>query len=302
MLLSAGGFAVYRTESSVFNVLKPLFGNLKAKKNRQRLMDVWLKSKLFERSGLDQHNIREKVIAECRGPGDFLKIIMEEIARSQNVSRWADCTPEHLLYTAEIKRAFPKALVIHMIRDGRDVALSLERQRWIRPFFSHVGSGLLAAGLYWEWMVGKGRTQGPHMAPDYLEVRFEDLIEAPQETLRSVSTFIAQDLDYDQIQKRAIGSVKKPNTSFETESESGEFAPVSRWKASFPKQELAILETAVGATLREMGYSPSHQKIQKSTSVAGIRAIYRASFDAKLWAKKHTTLGRIFMKPDLSWL
>ncbi|MGC2091504.1 MAG: sulfotransferase, partial [Candidatus Acidiferrales bacterium] len=100
MLLSAGGFAVYRTESSVFNVLKPLFGNLKAKKNRQRLMDVWLKSKLFERSGLDQHNIREKVIAECRGPGDFLKIIMEEIARSQNVSRWADCTPEHLLYTA----------------------------------------------------------------------------------------------------------------------------------------------------------------------------------------------------------
>ena len=63
-----------------------------------------------------------------------MRIVMGEMARQQGVERWADCTPDHLLYLAEIKKAIPEALVIHILRDGRDVALSLDKQRWIRPF------------------------------------------------------------------------------------------------------------------------------------------------------------------------
>lgn len=35
MLLSAGGFAVYRSESNVFNLLEPRFGDLHVRRNRK---------------------------------------------------------------------------------------------------------------------------------------------------------------------------------------------------------------------------------------------------------------------------
>jgi hypothetical protein len=302
MLLSAGGFVVYRTESSVFNVLQPCFGNLAAQGNKKRLMAAWMQSKLFERSGLDAREIENKVMAECKSAGDFLRIVMEEMARRQNAPRWADCTPEHLLYIQEIKEEFPRALIIHIIRDGRDVALSLEKQHWVRPLFPDRGAGLLAAGLYWEWIVGRGRNGGRNLGPDYLEVHFEDLIQSPREALRTVSSFIDQDLDYDRIQETAIGSVKEPNTSFEMKSNGGEFAPVSRWRKNFPPKELEKLEAMIGPALREFGYSTEEAGNSRQVLVAAERSIYRINFSSKLWLKRHTSLGRIFMKPDLSWL
>ena len=126
MILSAGDFAVYRTESNVINLLEPRFGNLSVRRNREKLMDAWINSKLFWVSGLNADEIRNKVLQECRNGGDFLRIIMGEMARQQGVRRWADCTPEHLLCMPRIKETIPDALIIHIIRDGRDVALSTD--------------------------------------------------------------------------------------------------------------------------------------------------------------------------------
>src|SRR5579864_7920133 len=115
MLLSAGNFAVYRTESNAINLLEPRFGDLSTRRNKEKLMEAWLGSKLFERSGLDAKAITVKVMAECRNGGDFLRIIMGEMTRQQNVERWADCTPEHLLHLGRIKETIPEALIIHII-------------------------------------------------------------------------------------------------------------------------------------------------------------------------------------------
>src|SRR5690349_19346474 len=103
MLLSAGNFALYLSESNVFNLLAPKFGDLRSIRSKEALMRVWLKSKLFDRSGLDPNEIRSKIMVECKGPGDFLRILMEEICRRQGVERWADCTPDHLLYLDRIQ-------------------------------------------------------------------------------------------------------------------------------------------------------------------------------------------------------
>src|SRR5947209_9222399 len=96
MLLSAGKFALYRAESNVFSVLQPRFGNLRSESNRRELLRYWLKSKLFEVSGLHASAIHDKILHECQSAGDFLRIVMEESARAQGVERWADCTPDHL--------------------------------------------------------------------------------------------------------------------------------------------------------------------------------------------------------------
>ena len=134
MLLSAGGFAVYLAESNVFNLLAPRFGSLVVRENRRKLLHAWQGSKLFRASGLNSQLIEKKVLEECRSAGDFLRLVMSEIARAQGMQRWAENSPEGVLHLPTIKRQIPDALVIHIIRDGRDVALSLARLKYVRPF------------------------------------------------------------------------------------------------------------------------------------------------------------------------
>jgi hypothetical protein len=302
MLLSAGGFAVYRSESHTFNVLEPRFGDLSVLKNRERLMQAWLDSKLFQVSGLEADAIRTKVLAECRTGGDFLRIVMEEIARAQQVERWAECTPEHILFLPRIKQTIPDALIVHVIRDGRDAALSLEKQNWVRRLPWDRSRPLFAAGAYWEWMVRKGREEGHKLGNDYCEVRFERLIADPHGTLADLGSFIEHDLDYDRILRNGIGSVREPNSSFANDA-SSKISPVGRWKNLLTKQDLATLEAVIGNTLQEFGYAPSTQDVaSEPPSLKQLRASYLAYFNLKLWLKSRTPLGRVFVTKDLSWL
>ena len=304
MLLSAGNFALYRGESQVFNLLEPRFGNLKATRNKRRLLAAWKNSALFTRTGLEAGPIEREIMANCRNAGDFLRIVMEAMARAQGVERWADCTPEHLLSLQRIKETIPNALVIHIIRDGRDVALSLEKQNWIRPFPRDRGKGLLVAALYWEWIVKRGREGGKALGLDYQEARYEELVGNPRETLAQLGTFVGQELDYDRIEQVGIGSVSEPNSSFSKETESGEFNPVARWKASLSGDRLRDLECLAGKTLSDLGYSPetSGSDAPNRAALKRMRARYRAYFDTKWALKTKTPLGRIFGSRDLSWV
>ena len=302
MLLSAGNFVVYRAESQVFNLLEPRFGDLSSKRNKQRLLRAWEASTLFTKTGLAADQIERDILVNCQNAGDFLRIVMESMAHAQGVERWADCTPEHLLSLARIKETIPNALVIHIIRDGRDVALSMEKQHWIRPFPWDRSKGLEVAALYWEWIVNRGRAAGKILGPDYCEVRYEDLVGDPHRILAQLGSFIEQDLDYERIQKVGIGSVSKPNSSFKGEQASGEFKPVARWKNSLTTDRLRNLEYVIGPTLRELGYQPETESPSSHHALDRMRSSYRRYFDAKHMLKTETPLGRIFSSRDLSWV
>lgn len=253
MLISSGHFANYRVESRVFDKVTPPFGNLKSARNRTRLIEAWLQSDYFQRSGLEAEDIRAKLLTECRNAGDFLRIIMESIARNQGVERWAEKTPRHLLYIPQIKETIPDALFVHIIRDGRDVAASMSRMRWEGAFPWDTRHRLLVCGLYWRWLVQKGREYGRRLGPDYLEVRYEQLVQHPKETLATLGDFVHADLNYDHIRQNAIGAVSKPNTSFRDEARRGTFSPVGRWK-DFADLEAARMEGLLVPLLRDLGY------------------------------------------------
>src|SRR5205809_1377246 len=304
MLLSAGDFAVYRAESNAINLLEPRFGDLSVRRNKERLMDAWLASKLFDRSGLEAEAIRAKVIAECRNGGDFLRIVMGEMARQQGVQRWADCTPEHLLHLHRIKETIPEALIIHIIRDGRDVALSTDKLGYIKRVPWDRKPSVMVAGLYWEWIVNRGREDGRKLGSDYVEVRFEELVAEPRTTLAKLSDFIEHDLDYDRIQRVGIGSVSEPNTSFKGQRTDGKFSPVGRWKKGFSPENLVMFEALVGQTLEELGYplATTDRSQLDRPALRRMRLIYRKYFDSKLFLKAKTPLGKLLVTRDLSWL
>jgi len=233
----------------------------------------------------------------CRNGGDFLRMVMESIATQQGVERWADCTPEHVLHIPEIKRQIPNALILHIIRDGRDAALSYAKQGWSRPLPWDRRQHLAAAALYWDWMVRRGRAQGRQLGSAYQEVFFEDLVKKPRETLARLSPFVGQELDLDRIRIAGIGSVSKPNTSFPAESANAPFDPVGRWKNMLKPGEVKLLDGLVGPLLHELGYPVSDGWNTPSLRVKRMRATYAAIFGSKFWLRGNTPAGRFI---DLS--
>lgn len=302
MLLSAGNFAVYRAEASVFNLLGPLFGNLAEPRHRAALLDAWLPSEYFRRSGLDPVAFRTKVEAYCRSPGDLLCLLMKSIAEQQSVTRWAECTPENILYIKEIKKSIPGALFVHVVRDGRDVARSLAAQGWIGPRQpGQEATRLVYAGLYWEWMVSRGRRDLEEWIGERYEVRYEELVRAPAETLSALADFLDHDLDYERILERGIGTVTRPNTSFPHSGERG-FSPVGRWKHDQSAQTLARLEAAIGGLLEELGYplgSTARARRRERGYAEAARRIAHGYFSSRLWLKTRTPLGKVFTDPTL---
>src|SRR5262249_9115336 len=109
LLLSAGGFAEFHTQMNVFDVLEPIYGDLGVLKNKKEMMQEWLRSKASQASGLEAREIEAKVLAECRGASDFLRIVMDEIAHRQNVDRWIDSTPTNIPHMLRISTDFPEA-------------------------------------------------------------------------------------------------------------------------------------------------------------------------------------------------
>jgi len=292
MILSSGDFAICPQESSAFCFLGLKYPNLGALRERRALLEFWLRTGWFAASGLDRKDIETRVLEECRNIGGFLRIAMEAMCRQQRVRRWAEKSPAHALYLPEIKRSIPDSLIVHIIRDGRDVALSLANFEKIHPFLWDLGKTLPALGMYWKWIVRRARGAGRQIGPDYYELHYEDLIQNPRDTLAKLGRFIDHDLDYARILQAGIGSVSRPESSFPGVTSSGDFKPVDRWKQKFSPRELAEFESLAGDCLEEMGYTlstgPMNQRRSLPIMVTG--SFYASQLKSMHWLKGRRTL------------
>jgi hypothetical protein len=263
-------------------------------------MKMWLASKAFKISGLDAGQIEALVLKECRTAADFQRIVFDEIARVQNMDRWADSSPNNIHFMPQIKKSFPDAQFVHIIRDGRNVALSIDKLGWSRPFIWEKHLSLMAAALYWRWTIMRGRAHSRTLGKDYLEISYEQLVSQPREALAKLSAFLRHDFDYDRIQEAAIGALNRPPTSFASELETKQFNPLDRWKTTFSPETLILLESLIGDMLKALGYplATSDADLHRSLKVRRMRALYPVFFDFKQWLKRNTTLTRFFVDYD----
>lgn len=297
-LLSAGGFALYRASSPVYSTLVPLAGSFAVARNREKLMKVWLRSKQFRRSGLEPEEVCSKIQDHCHSGGDFLRIVLGEVARHNSADRWAVYDPDNALHIPTIKREIPDALFVHIVRDGRDTALSLSKMGGVRPLWWDRPRNLFAAALNWQWTVRKARHYGRSFPGDYIEIHYEDMVNAPKRALASLGAFLDHDLDYDRIQNTGWGRVSHPNTTWSEESPA-EFHPVNRWKNKLSQREIAALEMLIGECLEEFGYPLSTKDrptkdhhLSQDLRLSLMRVLYPRYFEAKLSLKSNTPLGR----------
>ncbi len=297
MLLSSGGFAVYRGYLPIHKILIPRFGSMKSRAHREKILETWLRSKGFRRSGLGAEPLSARILNECRNGGDFIRLVMDSVARSQQVERWAVYDPDNVLHVERVKRDLPDALFVHIIRDGRDIALSLKKMGGFTPlpWDRKPTESLVATALYWEWMVHKGHGHGRKIPADYIEIRYEDLITNPRETLATLGGFLDHDLDYDRIQRAGLGRLSETNSSFREEGAKETINPLGRWKERLAHADVAAIEATVGESLEENGYELSLSATERRRGLrhSWMRKMYPAFLDSKLWLKQHTPLGRL---------
>jgi hypothetical protein len=295
-LLSAGGFPLYHHAPYVHTGLLRMCGDPSIRRNREKLVQLWLRSKPFRRTGLGPDDLRSRILEECKSGGDFLRITMGELARRANVQRWAVHDCDNIMYIPTIKREIPNALFIHVVRDGRDAALSMNKQHGVAPRGWSQERALFVWTLLWQWTVRKGRRYGKKIPTDYIEIRYEDLVNHPQKTFSTLGEFLDHDLDYGRIQQNAIGRVNAPNTVWKEEAGGEPFNPIGRWKTKLSQSDIAALEGLIGDCLEEFGYTLSTERGTSAgldPALGLMRALYPTYFETKLFLQSKTMVGRL---------
>ena len=146
--------------------------------------------------GVDSEDVRRR-LRPGMPVGDAIGAVYESYAAAHGKSRWGDKTPMYMRHLTLLERLFPEARYVHLIRDGRDAALSFLQmpdgvvtKTWAHP--------TTAADFACQWRteVEAAQALGSRVgASRYLEVRYEDLVESPELHLQEITEFAG--LSYD---------------------------------------------------------------------------------------------------------
>jgi hypothetical protein len=172
-------------------------------------------------------------------------------AEVRGKARYGDKTPAYVNRMPMLARLFPEASFIHLVRDGRDVALS----RLDHPTMS---ASPLELAILWKRGVEKGRRAGRGLGPGrYLEIRYEDLVEEPEALTRSVCSFINLAFDpgmlrYHERADEIIRPTQHPRSHARIR-----LPPIGGlrdWRTQMPPADVKTFDVVAGGLLEELGY------------------------------------------------
>ncbi len=218
--------------------------------------------------GIDPDGLAGRVRAlEPFTPGDGLRAVYALYAERHGKRRWGDKSPSYLLHMPLVERLLPEARFVHIIRDGRDAALS------IAPLWFGPGS-MQEAAAWWVQTVEAGRAGGRRVA-HYLEVRYEDLVLDTEPTLRRICDFlelpwsdavlrfheraparVAEVVrDYRTPDGELIATVEQRHAIHRLTAEPPAADRIGRWRTELSAGELEGFEATAGGLLRDLGYA-----------------------------------------------
>jgi hypothetical protein len=194
-----------------------------------------------------------------------VRCFYEAYAEAQGKPRWGEKTPQYLRMMGRIARTLPEAHFVHIIRDGRDVALSLLSVEWGPTNVTH-------AAEQWVDEIHTARRK-VYRIPHYIEVRFEELVADPEPVLRRVCEFTELEfepamLSYHQGAATRMGEMERDfqiagGPTLTPEERVRQHALVSappsteaagRWQERMDPADVAAFEAIAGEMLTELGY------------------------------------------------
>ena len=298
MLLSSGGFAIYRGYLPIYRNAGPALRlDEKPRATGKRSSKFGFAARDSGAPASMPGRCRRASSKSAAAGGDFIRIVMDAVAQSQQVERWALYDPDNVLHVEQREARHAQcAVCAHHPRRPRHRALAQENGRLHSP---DLGTAAKPTAWWRRRYIGSGWSAKAALVAskfpaDYVEVRYEDLITNPRETLARLGAFIDHDLDYDRIQSASLGCLSKTNSSFREEGPRETIKPLGRWKERLAHAEVAAIEATVGECLQENGYELSLPAAGRRRSLrqSWMRKVYPAFFDVKLWLKVRTPFGR----------
>jgi len=219
-------------------------------------------------------------------------------AEERGKARWGDKTPMYMQNLRLLDRLFPDALFVHLIRDGRDAALSflsmpkgLMTETWMQP------RDVPAFAGQWRAEVKAAQRLGRRVGAErYLEVRYEDLVGDVESVLRRISTFAR--LPYEEAMADYAGNVDVSSKPHQQSLKRPPTAGLRDWRLQMSPEDVGAFDRVAGDLLAELGYESQERpgaagRLRRASYGARAVAWRVASFGLRrspLWRRRHPPL------------
>ncbi|GAA4064553.1 sulfotransferase [Actinomadura miaoliensis] len=231
------------------------FGDLRDSRNRRALAD-WIttgRGTKFADLGLDADRTADEIAAAPPTLGSALAVVFRAYARRFDRVRWGDKRPSYFRYVDALRRMYPDAQFVHVVRDGRDCVASLKEMPWYKQDINH-------AICVWREAIDQGRRYAAELGPDaYYELQYERLVADPADELMRLCAFLGEEYDPamtepNRVARLTVPPQKKWHRRTHAAVDGGS---VGSWTRRLEPWEVGLAEAAFGERLAEYGYEPS---------------------------------------------
>ena len=228
--------------------------------------------------------------------GQAISAIFEAYAAKVGKARWGDKTPMYMRHLGLIERLFPDAQYVHLIRDGRDAALSfLEMpagtftRTWAHPRKTSEFACL------WRREVRDARALGQQVGTGrYCEVRYEDLAATPSPIVESICDFANLAFEPAMVEYSGVVDVsEKPHQQRLLQPPT---AGVRSWRRDMSLGEARAFEEVASDLLAQLGYElldpPPRSPTARARAARGWYSARLAAWNATASAQQRSPLWR----------
>jgi len=203
--------------------------------------------------------------AGASSQGAFIDTFATRVRTEAGKARWAEKTPQNIGHLDWIMERFPKASIIHIIRDGRDVVCSMRQHpdwRWVDGRWQKVLVPRSVESYASRWLADTAAGMAWRDDARYVEVRYEDLVADPVRALRAICDGIGASVDAGWLAEvgrreepaHARGEAGDGHTKRPDYEGAVSGASVGRWREDLSTAEQGEVERLCGPQLRELGY------------------------------------------------
>lgn len=206
-------------------------------------------------------DLPEKDITElmARSPNiiRFVESFFRQFAEREGKPRWADKTPRNVRALPRILSAFPNAVFVHVVRDGRDVACSLRNHPKVgirNGKFVPVHNNRPIEECAGRWLNDTSLGLAFRGHPRCFELRYERMITDTENAVRELCEFLGEDYSPQLlVPSGAEAAANNPDADREIRPGS-----LSRWKRDLTPEERKTFIQVAGELLIATGYAKDH--------------------------------------------
>jgi Sulfotransferase family len=233
----------------------------------------------FRRFGLPLEDLER--LARTEPPvtyAQFLTAFYDLHGQKEGKPLVGDKTGEYSRWLPTLHGLWPDARFIHLIRDGRDVCLSVlswREEPGASRFSTWSSDRVSTCALWWMRNVALAQEAGASLGDLYHEVRYEELVNQPERVCKEICAFL--DLPYDDSMLRFHEGRTRIEPGLTAKQAWLPITPGLRdWATQMPDADVERFEAAVGEFLDELGYPRRFPELSEESveHAAAIRAAF----------------------------